>query len=106
MDIRFLGMGGSGRTNCPTLYATDRGTYIVQGWETGTIGTVEIPHMLLGFLESNTYLAATLMDTGRGTFTVTGRPVTDPETLAKLAFDKNETAIEVPSKERTWFGGV
>ncbi|MBO0884784.1 MAG: hypothetical protein J2P17_31525 [Mycobacterium sp.] len=106
MRLRFLGMGGSGRTNCPTLYATDRNSYIVQGWETGTVGTVEIPHMLLGFLEPKTFLAATLLDTGRGTFTITGRPVTDPETLAKLTFDQNETAIEVPSKERTWFGGV
>jgi hypothetical protein len=30
MRLRLLGMD-SGKTGCPTLYATDRGTYVVQG---------------------------------------------------------------------------
>ena len=31
MRLRFLG-SDSDRGKCPTLYATDRGTYVVQGW--------------------------------------------------------------------------
>lgn len=106
LRLRFLGMGGSGKTNCPTLYATDRGTYVVQGWETGVPGTVEIPHLILGYLEDKTFIGTTLTDTGRGTFTLSGRPITDAETLDQLTFDANETAIEVPLKERSYFGGV
>lgn len=34
MKLRFLGKGGSTNNGCPTLYATDRDTYLVQGWET------------------------------------------------------------------------
>jgi hypothetical protein len=31
MRLRFLG-SDSDVKECPTLYATDRGTYVVQGW--------------------------------------------------------------------------
>jgi len=31
MRLRFLG-AGTQRGGCPSLYATDRGTYVVQGW--------------------------------------------------------------------------
>jgi hypothetical protein len=31
MRLRFLGTG-SETGECPTLYATDRDTYVVQGW--------------------------------------------------------------------------
>ena len=31
MRLRFLG-SDSDVQECPTLYATDRGTYVVQGW--------------------------------------------------------------------------
>jgi len=31
MRLQFLG-SDSGERGCPTLYATDRGTYVVQGW--------------------------------------------------------------------------
>ena len=31
MRLRFLGTDSQQET-CPTLYATDRGTYVVQGW--------------------------------------------------------------------------
>ncbi|WP_330233402.1 hypothetical protein OHA40_13585 [Nocardia sp. NBC_00508] len=47
-----------------------------------------------------------LGDTGRGTFTLTGRPVTQTEVLDQLTMETYETAIEVPKMERTYFGGV
>ena len=106
MRLRFLGKGGSDGNGCPTLYATDQDTYLVQGWETREPETVEIPHLLTGFAVPDTFIGAALVDTGRGTFTVTGRPINDRETLGKLELAEYETAIEVPKRERTFYGGV
>ncbi len=36
----------SGQTGCPTLFATDRGTYVVQGWRVAdeeTLSQMDIP---------------------------------------------------------------
>ncbi|SRR6266568_3627096 len=106
MRLRFLGKGGSGDGDCPTLYATDQDTYLVQGWGTKTVGTVEIPHLLTGFAEQDTFIGADMDDTGRGTFRLTGRPVTEPDVLAQLTLAQDETAIEVPKKRRTYYGGA
>ncbi|MGY2019421.1 hypothetical protein [Nocardia gipuzkoensis] len=106
MHLKFLGRGGSHQNGCPTLYATDRDTYVVQGWSTSQPGTVEIPHLLLGFVEPDTFIGAVLTDTGRGTFTVTGQPLTDLETLAHMAIPEHEAGIEVPKRERTFYGAA
>ncbi|WP_431956025.1 hypothetical protein [Nocardia lijiangensis] len=106
MRLKFLGKGGSGDGDCPTLYATDQNSYLVQGWKTGQPEMVEIPHLLLGFAEPNTYIGAPMADTGRGTFTLAGRPVTEPESVAQLTLADDETAIEVPKLERTFYGAV
>ncbi|WP_433522014.1 hypothetical protein ACQPZ2_33075 [Nocardia pseudovaccinii] len=105
MGLRFLGKGGSEVTGCPSLYSTDDG-YLAQGWITDRPETVEIPHLLLGFLEPDTFIGTTLTDTGRGTFTLTGQPVTDTETLGQLDLADNETAIVVPMSRRTFYGAV
>ncbi|WP_433727719.1 hypothetical protein ACQP0C_36915 [Nocardia sp. CA-129566] len=104
MHLTFLGKGGSQVKDCPTLYATDQGSYVVAGWQTNRSDTVEIPHLLLGFTERDTLIGATLTDTGRGTFALTGRPITDTETLDQLDLESDETAIEVPRTERTLYG--
>ncbi|MFD4401195.1 hypothetical protein ACFWPH_00375 [Nocardia sp. NPDC058499] len=106
MNIRFLGKGGSDKAGCPSLYATDQDSYIVQGWQTPTAGTVEIPHLLPGFAEEGSFIAATMTDTGRGTFRLTGRPIVEGAVLGKLTLEDNETAIEVPRAERTYYGGT
>jgi hypothetical protein len=106
MHLQFLGRGGSHSGGCPTLYATDRDTYVVQGWRTDRPGTVEIPHLLTGFAEPDTYIGAALTDTGRGTFTVSGAPVTDAEALAHMNLPAHETSIEVPKMERKFYGGT
>lgn len=61
MKLTFLGTE-SGDSGCPTLYATERGTYVVQGWRVtdaealaamtipGHEAAVEIPAALLRFL--------------------------------------------------------
>ncbi|MBF6466298.1 hypothetical protein IU427_14085 [Nocardia beijingensis] len=106
MPLRFLGKGGSTNNGCPTLLANDPRRYVVQAWKTDRADTVELPHLLLGFLEPDTFIGATLTDTGRGTFRLTGRPVTEPELLAQLDIADNETAIEVPKLERTFYGAA
>ncbi|WP_228808049.1 hypothetical protein [Nocardia otitidiscaviarum] len=106
MLLDFLGKGGSGLNDCPTLFATDQDSYAVIGWATDRAGTVEIPHLLLGFLEPNTFLGARLEDTGRGTFLVSGRPITDHETLEQLTMETYEAPIEVPKVERTFYGAT
>lgn len=104
MTLRFLGKIGSNKDECPQLFAADDG-YVVVAWKTEQTEIVEIPHALLGFLEKNTYLDTPLTDTGRGTFRLTGKPVTDPETLSRIKIEPYETVIEVPGAERDYFGG-
>ncbi len=105
MSLRFLGKCGSTGGNCPTLLSYEDG-YLVQAWRTNAPGTVELPHLLLGFLEPDTFIGAPLADTGRGTFLLSGRPVTDPGTLAQLDIADDETVIAVPKAERTFYGAT
>ncbi|MFI5779533.1 hypothetical protein [Nocardia sp. NPDC051570] len=106
MLLRLLGQGGSEGGNCPSVYATDLDSYVIQGWKTGRPDVVEIPHLLTGFAESDTFFGADMSDTGRGTFTLSGRPIAEAETLNQMTLADNETAIEVPKRERTFYGHV
>lgn len=95
MKLRFLGKdtvnGGS-----PTLFATDRETYVVQGWRVpGDDQRVEIPERLLGFLEQGTRLDATLQDLGLGTYRLSGAVISDPDVLAQMNMPGHEIAVEV-----------
>lgn len=62
--------------------------------------SVEIPHGLLGFLETGTDLAAILRDTGAATYRLTGIPVTDGEALAQMDLPAHETCVEVGKATR------
>lgn len=95
MRLTFLGKSTQNGQS-PTLYASDRETYVVQGWRTDRDQHVEIPHQLLTFLEPGTCLGARLHDTGHGTFTLTGEVVTDPETLSQMDLPDHEASVEVP----------
>jgi hypothetical protein len=106
MRLKFLGKATQGGGS-PTLFATDRSTYVVQGWKVdGKQGSVEIPQRLLAFLEPGTYLGATLDDTGRGSFTLSGSLVTDVDALSQMDIPGHEACVEVGKKEEVWFGGV
>ena len=106
MRLRFLGKSTQGGGS-PTLYATDRNTYVVQGWRvTDTDDSVEIPHRLLKHVEAESYLGATLVDTGRGSFVLSGQRVTDTETLAQMDVPDHETCVEIPREREVWFGGT
>ncbi|WP_433598692.1 hypothetical protein ACQPXH_23660 [Nocardia sp. CA-135953] len=88
------------------MYATDSDTYICQGWKTGTPERIEIPHLLLGFAEPDTFIGANMIDTGRGTFTLSGAPVVDAEVLAQMDIYPDETCVEVPKLGRTFYGNA
>lgn len=106
MQLRFLGKTTQGGGS-PTLFATDRDTYVVQGWKvTGRRDSVEIPQRLLAHLEPGTCLGALLVDTGRGSFTLSGVLVTDSEALSHMAIPGHETCVEVPKNKEVWCGGA
>jgi hypothetical protein len=95
MRLRFLGKDTQGGGS-PTLFATDRGTYVVQGWRVpGEEASVEIPRLLLRHLERNTRLATPLLDTGRDSYILSGTAVTDTEALSQMDMPGHETCVEV-----------
>jgi hypothetical protein len=106
MRLTFLGKATQGGGS-PTLFATDRNTYVVQGWKVpGHTDQVEIPQRLLKHLQDGTYLGVELIDSGRGGFTLSGKPVTDAEALSQMDIPGHETCVEVLRNEEVWFGGA
>ncbi|GGN11843.1 hypothetical protein FHR83_003494 [Actinoplanes campanulatus] len=109
MQLTFLGKSTQGGGS-PTLYASDRGSYVVQGWRVHgqPSTTVEIPESLLRFLMPGTTLAVALVPTGHrwngddgecGTFTLTGERL-DDDVLARLAVPGHEACIEVRERRK------
>jgi hypothetical protein len=95
VQLTFLGKSTQGGGS-PTLFATDRDTYVVQGWRVpGRETSVEIPTRLLEYLERDTELAVVLHTTDHGTYIVSGAAVTDAEALAQVDIPSHETCIEV-----------
>jgi hypothetical protein len=95
MELQFLGKETQGGGS-PTLFATDRNTYVVQGWRVPDQETsVEIPQRLLQHLEPDTELAVPLQDTGRGSYILSGTVVVDTEALAQMDIPGHETCVEV-----------
>lgn len=90
--------------DCPTLYWTDRGTAVVQGYlviDPEALGApalaagetaVEVPLVLFAGL---TISSPILHSTERGTALVRGIAVTDPEALVILCLPVGETAVEI-----------
>jgi hypothetical protein len=116
MRITFLGKDpGSEKDECPSLYDTDRGTYLLQGWvvddpaviaeldlEAGE-ACVEVPRALMSRLVNSGQLgspddgrpAPMVLTTGRDTYVVKGRIVTDAEALGHMVIPDHESVIEV-----------
>lgn len=96
MPLTFLGKTTNGGQS-PTLYLSeDRTHYLVQGWRTDEEHRLEIPHALLQYLAPGTCLGTTLFDSGHGTFTLTGKPVTDADALNQMDIPAHEDCVEVP----------
>lgn len=95
MQLTFLGKETQGGGS-PTLFATDRDTYVVQGWRIPDQATsVEIPKRLLRHLEHRTQLGVPLQDTGHDTYILSGAAVTAEETLSQMDIPGHETCVEV-----------
>ncbi|WP_405391184.1 hypothetical protein OG596_27020 [Streptomyces sp. NBC_01102] len=115
MKLRFLGKN-SNVGDCPTLYATDRDTYLVQGWRIFANdllmqldlregeSAVEVPTELFEHLTKDDHPAGEIRRvedpimvlTPGGTLVVQGQEVTDPEALAEMEIPDYETVVEVP----------
>ncbi|MFF7977335.1 hypothetical protein [Streptomyces sp. NPDC007905] len=115
MKLRFLGKNST-VGDCPTLYATDRETYLVQGWRIFANDllmqldisegetAIEVPTELFEHLTNDGLPAGEIRRlenpimilTPGGTFVVQGHEVTDPEALAQMEVPDYETVVEVP----------
>ncbi|MFD9030106.1 hypothetical protein ACFVZW_02900 [Streptomyces sp. NPDC059567] len=115
MKLRFLGKN-SNIGDCPTLYATDRDTYLVQGWKIFANDllmqldipegqtAVEVPTELFEHLTADGLPAGEIRRledpimilTPGGTFIVQGTEVTDAEALSQMEIPDYETVVEVP----------
>lgn len=114
MELRFLGRETTGGQS-PTLYATDQGSYVVQGWivtdadilamldlaEDETL--VEVYARLMthlakdglgGEVTHEVYPIAHVRENGR--YILRGKLVTDAKALAQMSIPDCETAIEIP----------
>jgi hypothetical protein len=118
VQLHFLGKetykGGS-----PTLYDTDRNTYLVQGWKvtdpedrarlalTAGQTCVEVPGKLMSYLTASQVTATDdaqppmVIRTDKGTYLIKGQQVTDAEALGQLDMPDHETVVEVSSALRT-----
>ncbi|MGH3774648.1 MAG: hypothetical protein ACRDRR_02745 [Pseudonocardiaceae bacterium] len=88
--------------SCPNINATDRGTYVVQGYLVADHAAlapgdsvVEVPSSLLPELTGRDAAHDALGRTGRGTILIRGRTV-DAEALRELNLPAGEAAIEIP----------
>jgi hypothetical protein len=115
MQLRFLGTNSTGG-DCPTLYVTDEGSYIVQGWEVYANDmlmqldvpegqtVVEVPTELFEHLKRDglptgaikRFEAPIMVLTPNGTCIVQGKVVTDAEALSEMSIPAYESCVEVP----------
>ncbi|MGH3647433.1 MAG: hypothetical protein ACRDTM_09685 [Micromonosporaceae bacterium] len=113
MQLKFLGKD-SKPGESPTLYATDRASYVVQGWivtdpdilATITLADhetlVEVPAKLMIHLAKDdlsgevTNLAPPIVHvTAEGNYIVRGVRITDAEALGQMDIPDHETCVEV-----------
>jgi hypothetical protein len=113
MKLRFLGKE-SKPNDSPTLYATDRASYIVQGYVVTDPAVlalfdvadgetlVEVPALLMAHLSKDGLSGEILRPappivhvTADGKYIVRGLRVTDAEALGQMSVPPHETCIEV-----------
>ncbi|MGA5701819.1 hypothetical protein [Peterkaempfera bronchialis] len=115
MKLRFLGKNST-PGDSPTLYASDQGTYVVQGWrvlDQSGLGrltipeghtAVEVPPELFEHLTKDGARSGELkrieppvmLTTEQGTLILQGPRMIDPEALSQMRMPDYETCIEVP----------
>jgi hypothetical protein len=112
--LRFLGKDST-PGDSPTLYASDKDSYIVQGWivtdpdvlarlDVGDSETVvEVPARLLSFLaldgmdgDVTNRVPPIVQVLGSGNYIIRGVRVSDAEALGQMIIPDYETCVEVP----------
>ena len=114
MRLRFLGKEST-PSNSPTLYASDKDSYIVRGWivtdpdvlarldvsDSETV--VEVPPRLLGFLaldgmegDVTNRVPPIVYVLDSGNYIIQGERVSDTEALGQMTIPDYETCVEVP----------
>jgi hypothetical protein len=113
MRLTFLGKE-SQPSDSPTLFATDRGSYVVQGWIvtdpeilamiviSDGEAVVEVPAALMAHLAKDglsgdvvNLVPPIVHITENGNYIIRGRRVTDPEALGQMTIPDHETCVEV-----------
>lgn len=113
MKLRFLGKDST-PDDSPTLYATDRDSYVLQGWIVTDAAIlarhtvpndetlVEVPPALLNYLASDglagavTNLVPPIVEvTASGNYIIQGKRVADVETLEQMSIPDHETCVHV-----------
>lgn len=113
MEIRFLGKETE-HLESPTLYATDRGTYLVQGWEVTdseilvkldvpeSETVVEIYARLMAHLAKDglsgvvtSWVPPIVHVTENGNLVIQGKRVTDHDVLAEMNIPGHEDVVEI-----------
>lgn len=113
MRLTFLGKESFPKQS-PTLFATDRDSYVVQGWivtdpeilamivmaDDETV--VEVPAALMAHLAKDglsgdvvNLVPPIVHIAANGNYIVKGSRVTDPEALAQMTIPDHETCVEV-----------
>lgn len=106
MQLTLIGKQTQGGGS-PTLFATDRDTYVVQGWKVPDQPTsIEIPKQLLDHLAGRPPLDVPLQDTGKGSYVLCGVPVTDAEALSQMEIPDYETCVEVSKLQEGYASGA
>jgi hypothetical protein len=114
MRLTFLG-NDSQPNQSPTLYATDRDSYVVQGWiitDSHLLATiavaddetiVEVPPKLMTHLGADglsgeiAIVAEPIVHVAEeGNCIIKGMRVTDPDALGQMDIPSHETCVEVP----------
>lgn len=113
MKLRFLGKDST-PDESPTLYATDQGSYVVQGWVVTDVvmvarltvpvdeTVVEVPAALLDHLaldgldgEVTNVVPPIVGVTPGGNYIIQGKRLTDTEALAQMSIPDYETCVHV-----------
>lgn len=113
MKIRFLGKETE-HLNSPTLYATDRGTYLIQGWkitDPEILAKLDVPQnetVVEIYARLITHLAKDGLSgvvaswvppivhvKENGNLVIQGKRVTDPDVLAEMNVPGHEDVIEI-----------
>ncbi|MFE0671965.1 hypothetical protein [Streptomyces sp. NPDC058867] len=120
MQLRFLGKNST-PGDSPTLYASDRDTYVIQGWKVyanelltqlkvpAGQTVIEVPTELFehlakdgqGFGEIKQFAAPIMLVTEQGTCVLQGPELHDAEALSQMRMPDYETCIEVPKSSIT-----